>query len=428
MNTIWTPKILLPSLLTADPRLDAARIALERQLQLLSEASRECLFLPRLDILPEHVLDLLAEQYHVDFYEPLGMSVEVKRDFIRNAILWHRFKGTPKAVETVLSRAFSLANVAEWFEYEGDPYFFRIHIDITSDDEDTDRDTLNRLRKAVRESKNARSWLEYYNFRLDSQDSLEPPVETQHFVARPDLFDRYDYRRQAPDFDGAFSFDGAAMHGGVQADNFEDVSIWQLSMTHADNASVSDDNAFHARLLPVGDTLLVDDEYAAFPHLAHHDSVAVEEDIPVAVTLAVEERASVDDILLANIHLPALDSVAPYDDAMLELTQIFRFDGVFEFDGAIDYGATIEGETIFVTDDEDQRQWALLQRELERDFDEPCTCGACDYNWCYSSIRLGEERFLQSDPQFVTVKIKCARCGHSIVEYLVPSDDWEVRT
>ena len=84
------------------------------------------------------------------------------------------------------------------------------------------------------------------------------------------------------------------------------------------------------------------------------------------------------------------------------------------------------GDTIFVTDDEDQKQWALLQRELERDFDEPCTCGARDYEWWYWSIRLGEERFLQSDPQLVTVRISCRQCGHNIAEYIIPSDEWEV--
>ena len=145
------------------------------------------------------------------------------------------------------------------------------------------------------------------------------------------------------------------------------------------------------------------------------------------VTLIGEESVTLDDAVFADVRLSALDSLAPYDDAELELTQVFRYDGRHDYSGAINYGSTLSGDTIFVTDDEDQKQWALLQRELERDFDEPCTCGAADYDWWYSSIRLGEERFLITDPQVPTLLIKCRRCGHVIAEYIVPNGQWEVR-
>ena len=426
MNKIWTPQISLPDILAADPRFAAARNALEPHLAHLSSASLECLFLPRIDILPEHVLDILAAQYHVDFYEPLGMSVDVKRSFIRNAILWHRIKGTPVAVETVLERAFAIARVEEWFQYQGEPYFFRIHIDITSDDEDTDRDTLNRLRKAVAESKNARSWLEFYNFRLDSADSVDHSDE-HHIIATPELFDRYDFRRVAPSYDGAFFYDGATVYGGFEHEEFEEVSTWELGLAHADNASVGVQIALHASIAPWHDTFPVQDDYAAVPHLAHAETINAVENISADVALNAADREDVTIELRAEVHMTALDSIAPFDDAEARLTQVFRYDGVFDYGGSIDYSGTVEGGTIFITDDEDQHQWALLQRELERDFDEPCTCGASDYEWWYSSIRLGEERFLLYDPQLVTLLIKCKQCGNVIAEYIVPNDQWEVR-
>ena len=428
MNKIWTPKIILPDILGADPRLDAARVALERQLQLLSEAARECIFLPRLDELPEHVLDLLAEQYHVDFYEPLGMSVDIKRAFIRNAILWHRFKGTPAAVEQVLSRAFSIARVAEWHEYGGEPYFFRIHIDITSDDEDTDRDTLNRLRKAVRESKNARSWLEYYNFYLATEETVTV-ADANSFVLKPDLFDRYDYRVIAAAYDSSASYDAATVYSGVQAADFEVFSIDGVTLNHADSVSVDDVNPFRAVLDQFRDSVDAQDSYVAFPHFAHADSVDVRAELgALPATLAIGDSVDpVVDSIFAHVNLSILDSIAPYDDAQFTPVQIFRYDGQHDYGGAIDYSSSLAGDVVFVTDDEDQRRWALLQRELELAFDESCTCGAADYEWWYSSIRLGEERFLSSDPQLITVEIKCRRCGNVLAEYIVPSDDWEVR-
>ena len=60
-------KILPPSILK-DSKLRAAAEALDFELQKLSLAARETLFLPRLDELPHKILDQLAAQYHVDFF------------------------------------------------------------------------------------------------------------------------------------------------------------------------------------------------------------------------------------------------------------------------------------------------------------------------------------------------------------------------
>ena len=83
---------ILPENLSADKKINAAAKALDAELQKLTRDTAEAILLARLDELPEDVLDLLAWQWHVDFYEPLGMDAETKRKLIKNSIAWHRIK------------------------------------------------------------------------------------------------------------------------------------------------------------------------------------------------------------------------------------------------------------------------------------------------------------------------------------------------
>lgn len=76
--------------------------------------------------MPENIVDYLARQYHVDFYQA-DLSLDAKRKLVKNSIIWHRHKGTKWAVEQVVSTVFEHpAHVEEWFEYGGDPYKFKI--------------------------------------------------------------------------------------------------------------------------------------------------------------------------------------------------------------------------------------------------------------------------------------------------------------
>ena len=146
---------ILPDSLKRDPQVRAMAEAITPELQDITQAIQECLLLPRLDSLPEEVVDLLAWQLHVDFYEP-DLPLEQKRQLVKESGLWHRRKGTPWAVEQVVSIIFPGAKVAEWWEYGGDPYHFRVETDqpLTAE---TD---LHRLVRMIDATKNLRSWLE----------------------------------------------------------------------------------------------------------------------------------------------------------------------------------------------------------------------------------------------------------------------------
>ncbi len=131
------------------------------------------------DKMPEAVVDLLAWQWHVDYYDSTA-DVDTKRTMVRESLEVHRHKGTKHAVNTVLSAINPGYYVEEWFEYGGEPYRFRLI--------ETDGDKISyseaEIIKAVNESKNVRSWLDsvivttVQNYKLTHTANIALSVES----------------------------------------------------------------------------------------------------------------------------------------------------------------------------------------------------------------------------------------------------------
>jgi len=145
---------IAPPAIRNDPQVRAITSAVTPQQQAVSQAISECIILARLNEQPEEVVDLLAWQYHVDFYER-GLKLDQKRNLVRTAIDVHRHKGTPYAVETVVKAYLNNAVVREWFDFGGDPYTFRIETSGFNQGENT----MSRLVAAINSVKNTRSHL-----------------------------------------------------------------------------------------------------------------------------------------------------------------------------------------------------------------------------------------------------------------------------
>lgn len=174
---------ILPPNLLADKQIYAAARALDDELQKITAATRNALLLPRLDELSEEVIDLLAWQWHVDFYEP-SMSIETKRQLVRESIAWHRIKGTKAAVEKMAQTVFKGGVVTEWFEYGGEPYHFRI--DVLNAPNMTE-ENRSRLLAVVNTSKNTRSWLDELRFRREAQNDM-------YYASAPTTHTTYEIR------------------------------------------------------------------------------------------------------------------------------------------------------------------------------------------------------------------------------------------
>ena len=146
---------LLPANLKQDPDMIAAAKSLDTDFLMVVNEVKQCILLPRIDALSEDILDMLAWQMHVDFYDAT-LNTEVKRSLIKNAYRIHKFKGTPAAVEELISTVFDSGEVVEWFNYGGEPYKFRV---ITANEAVT-VDKAEQFVRALNSVKNMRSWLD----------------------------------------------------------------------------------------------------------------------------------------------------------------------------------------------------------------------------------------------------------------------------
>lgn len=148
---------IMPSSISGDKKVQAICEVLDPYLEVLWEQIDNISIYKNIDKLDHEKLDHLAYQFHVDYYNP-NLSLEKKRTAIKNSIPWHRHKGTPWAVEDLLSKMFSETWLKEWFEYGGDPYYFRIY----TTDSLSSRQQYRDFFKALWAIKNTRSWLDSF--------------------------------------------------------------------------------------------------------------------------------------------------------------------------------------------------------------------------------------------------------------------------
>lgn len=151
---------ILPENLLADAQIYAAARALDDELQKVTAATRDALILPRIDELSEEVIDLLAWQWSVDFYDELKSLAE-KRNAVKQSIAMHRIKGTRRAVELALHMVYTSGEISEWFEYGGRPYYFRVRF---ISPETIRLEDVDRVIRIINMVKNTRSWLEGIGF------------------------------------------------------------------------------------------------------------------------------------------------------------------------------------------------------------------------------------------------------------------------
>ena len=78
-----------PSIKTDETVINIIK-AIDSELLSVSDDISEAFIISRIKTLPEPVLDLLAWQWHVDFYE-LANNIDAKRDMVLNSIQWHNF-------------------------------------------------------------------------------------------------------------------------------------------------------------------------------------------------------------------------------------------------------------------------------------------------------------------------------------------------
>jgi phage tail P2-like protein len=355
---------LLPPNLAKNKNVRSMCEAFDKELQ------RVIADIPGIEILPDLarkqitdnlLLDLLAWQFHCDFYST-DFTVEQKQEIILKSLDWHTRKGTPSVIEEVVSTVFARAEVKEWFEYGGLPYRFIIGIN----EETPTQETRDNLIRAIGSVKNARSFLEkiitilYHEDEFHMSDSVQiKPVRRDIDVYPGGL--RYDGRWKY-DHGEFLKLDGSHKYDGT----------WPYDLFIGKKGTVT--NVRHIPSYYDGTWVFGGDRIYSGDSLLNEP-----EDLPNPVTFNSQQR----DEMSAHLRLAQLEDaceIAPrYDgtlvyqgwrygaenpsmiDSLMEIkiTRNFlfngrwaywgrSFDGSWKFDGSLTYssGITYSGKQV----------------------------------------------------------------------------------
>lgn len=97
----------------------------------MSEINRLSVFYC-IDNLPESILDILAQDLNVPWYD-YNYDVATKRKVIKNCFNVHRKLGTAGALKAAIQSIYPNLTVQEWWEYDEDPFKFRVVLDLSEE-------------------------------------------------------------------------------------------------------------------------------------------------------------------------------------------------------------------------------------------------------------------------------------------------------
>lgn len=153
----------LPDVLKNDASMSALAASIAAILAARPAEIQQLMIYPRIDELPEDLLDILAHDFKVDWWDG-DYTLDEKRQTLKDSWSVHRMLGTKAAVETAISAIYPDTQVSEWFEYGGEPYHFRLLINSTY--ESVNQEKHQRVLDRVEFYQNLRSVLdevEYYD-------------------------------------------------------------------------------------------------------------------------------------------------------------------------------------------------------------------------------------------------------------------------
>ncbi len=130
--------LALPEALRQDEQMQALAAGIAEVLAARPAEIDRLLIYPRIDELPEALLDRLAYDFKVDWWDA-EYSLAAKRQTLKDNWQVHRRLGTKAAVEQAIAAIYPKTQVLEWFEYGGEPYHFKLEINLTGSSFDRER-------------------------------------------------------------------------------------------------------------------------------------------------------------------------------------------------------------------------------------------------------------------------------------------------
>lgn len=161
---------LLPDVIANDDFFKHVAAAVDIELREVTKTISKAAVLCRIDdVEDEDIVDHLAYRFSLSKSEGylFADNIDAKKQLIKSSIPMHRKKGTPGAVKNVFKILGLKAHLTEWFEFGGEPYTFRVVVDLF--DRGLNKETFAALEEMIDEYKNKRSHLDQLDIFLSGQ-------------------------------------------------------------------------------------------------------------------------------------------------------------------------------------------------------------------------------------------------------------------
>lgn len=149
---------ILPEHLAEKAEVQALSYALGRAVNRLLDYCGQIGVFAVIDKASEDVLDRLALDLNTQYYDD-SLAIQEKLKLIKKTMIWYVSAGTPKAVEELVANVFGKGELKEWFQYGGEPYYFKILTDAPME-----QNSIRQFTTMIEHVKNARSHLESLEF------------------------------------------------------------------------------------------------------------------------------------------------------------------------------------------------------------------------------------------------------------------------
>lgn len=127
MTDLWGTGLIegLPPAVADEPWVRIMDKVYRERHQREMEAAELIHIYTQIDSQPEEILDVLAVQFKVDWYDS-NYPLEAKRSIIKTALEVRRYYGTDWATLKAISAIYPRSEIEQWYDYGGTPGHFRV--------------------------------------------------------------------------------------------------------------------------------------------------------------------------------------------------------------------------------------------------------------------------------------------------------------
>lgn len=156
---------ILPISLGSSDEVKALAYSLRMAMRLVMDFMASASVYYNIELLPDPILDELAAELRVPYYDS-SVARAIKIQQLKGSLAWYTKAGTSQGVIDAIEAIYGTTELSEWYEYEGEPYHFRLL--ISTDAHISEEDKYKLAHDQIFYYKNVRSVLDAIEYVIQS--------------------------------------------------------------------------------------------------------------------------------------------------------------------------------------------------------------------------------------------------------------------